>query len=111
MSNSEEHSSTKESVQVLLQEAWKLVGSLGESRSDNTLGSPWLVNQQWKYFRDASSRLVERSHNQNLGVAVVALTKSGGFLEWGWCIVCTFSKGCCSSVVSNAIACHGSTPR
>ncbi|GMH36648.1 hypothetical protein BSKO_04521 [Bryopsis sp. KO-2023] len=77
MSGPTEFLRTQESLQNLLQDVWKFVCSLGGSHEDENPGSAWLVNQQWRHFKDACTRLLERSDDHTLGVAVVALTKSG----------------------------------
>ena len=76
MSSPTELPGLQASVQVLLQEVWNFVGLLGDNAAEES-SSAWLVDQQWRQFKNACTRLIERSENRGLSVAVVALSKSG----------------------------------
>eukprot|EP00803_Ostreobium_quekettii_P009678 evm.model.scf_2193.3 EVM.evm.TU.scf_2193.3 scf_2193:15173-25153(+) len=76
MSSPAELAGLHDSVRVLLQDVWKFVGGLGDGGGDHS-ATAWLVDQQWRHFREACARLVERSEDGGLSVALVATAKSG----------------------------------
>eukprot|EP00803_Ostreobium_quekettii_P005240 evm.model.scf_2315.3 EVM.evm.TU.scf_2315.3 scf_2315:7686-14973(+) len=76
MSSTAELVRLQDSVRHLLQDVWEFAGGLGAGRADHG-ASAWLVDGQWRHFRDECARLAERSDRGGLSVAVVGTPKSG----------------------------------